>query len=406
MAFVILGMRCYTPALFSLALSAAAQTWSQLPDFPGTARDDAASFTIGNKIYVGTGMDVGFQLTNDWWCFDTQTEIWAPIAAMPTTPRQYCTGFTIVDTGYVFGGVDANGALDQLWAYHPEQDTWEQKASIPAEARYACVAVTGFYTNAIVATGMLASGVPTNEAWKYQAAVDAWEAIASVPGPARHRAACFLDGGGMRIVGGADVDNNALSDSWSYPIWFETGEWYTAPNLPAPRYGADGSGDYVTVLTGGATSASEFHDETWILNGNAWSAVEAFPGSPRRGGVGAAGMSTSPWLTRFYYGTGSDLGSRYKDWWMLEFPVSVAEHSSGSLALFPVPANSSLIIRMQAPSAWQIWRLFGWDGRLLMQGPVGAANIELSTASLVSGSYMVHLVGIHGTATERFTVIH
>ena len=165
-------MRRLAPALLLFALSVSAQTWTQLPDFPGNARDDAATFTIGNRIYVGTGMDVGFQLTNDWWCFDTQTELWSPIAAMPTTSRQYGTAFTIADTGYVFGGVDVSGALDQLWAYYPEQDAWEQKASIPAEARYACVAVTGFYTNAIVATGMLASGSPTNEAWKYQAVTD------------------------------------------------------------------------------------------------------------------------------------------------------------------------------------------------------------------------------------------
>lgn len=351
-------------------------------------------------------MDAGFQLTNDWWCFDTQTESWAPIAAMPNTSRQYCTAFTIADTGYVFGGVDANGALDQLWAYHPGQDSWEQKASIPAEARYACVAVTGFYTNAIIATGMLASGVPTNEAWKYHADTDTWEGITSVPGPARHRAACFLDDSGMRIVGGADVDNNALSDSWSYPIWFETGEWYTAPDLPAPRYGADGSGDNMPVVTAGATSNSEYYDDTWFLEGPTWSVVEAFPGGPRRGGVAAGGMSTSPWNSRFYYGTGSDPGLRYKDWWMLEFPVGITEKETEAFSLSPVPADVLLTVRTDGSNTWETWALAGSDGRVLLNGTMSRNSTEIPTGTMAPGVYLLSLSGIHGTATKRFTVMH
>jgi N-acetylneuraminic acid mutarotase len=81
----------WIPALLTLATSA--QTWTQLPDFPGTARDDAATFTINDKIYVGTGMEVGWGLTTDWWCFDRATASWTAIAPLPAAPRQYCTGF-------------------------------------------------------------------------------------------------------------------------------------------------------------------------------------------------------------------------------------------------------------------------------------------------------------------------
>ncbi len=112
-----------------------AQTWQQLPDFPGTARDDAASFVLHGTIYVGTGFEAGFNLTNDWWRFDPNTDTWTAVASMPTTPRQYCTAFTIADTGFVFGGIDAFGAMSELWAYYPDQDVWEQRASLPDEAR-------------------------------------------------------------------------------------------------------------------------------------------------------------------------------------------------------------------------------------------------------------------------------
>src|SRR5436189_985307 len=99
---VVSGMRIPCSTLSLVTLSAFAQTWTQLPDFPGTARDDAASFSIGGKVYVGTGMDVGFSLTNDWYAFDTWTETWDVTSPLPGTSRQYCSGFSINDFGYLF----------------------------------------------------------------------------------------------------------------------------------------------------------------------------------------------------------------------------------------------------------------------------------------------------------------
>ncbi len=51
---------------------------------------------------MGTGREVGFGYTNDWFCYDLGAESWSAISSDFTTPRQYCTPFTIADTGYVF----------------------------------------------------------------------------------------------------------------------------------------------------------------------------------------------------------------------------------------------------------------------------------------------------------------
>lgn len=382
-----------------LCVACTAQTWQQLPDFPGTARDDAASFVAGGKIYVGTGFEVGFNLTNDWWCFDPTTEAWSAVAPMPTTGRQYCTGFNIADTGYVFGGLDANGALAELWSYHPDTDQWQQRAPIPAEARYASVAVEGFYTNAIVATGMLASGMPTNEAWKYDTDTDAWQQIAPVPGPSRHRAACFLDDGGMRIVGGADSLFNALSDSWSYPIWFETGLWYTAPALPEPRYGADGSGGHVSILTAGA-SGSSFNDDTWLLWGADWIAIAPFAGGPRRGGVGASGSTAQFWNVEFYYGLGLDSSlQRHNDWWRLVQPVGIAENSALELLCHPNPVNDLLQLPGTRPN--DRMRIVDAVGREYIIPFAGVRSLDVSR--LAPGVYSVVVTDSAGRVrTARF----
>src|SRR5882672_7516282 len=119
-------MRGLASLLLVTAHSLCAQLWEQLPDFPGTARDDAASFTLGTDVYVGTGMEVGWGLTNDWWRFDGEEHQWEQITSLPATPRQYCTTFTIGSKGYVFGGLDANGPLNELWVYDPLADSWSQ----------------------------------------------------------------------------------------------------------------------------------------------------------------------------------------------------------------------------------------------------------------------------------------
>ncbi len=399
-------MRLLAPLLLICA-PAAAQTWTQLPDFPGSARDDAASFTIGTRIYVGTGMDAGFQLTNDWWSFDMETEQWTSIASMPATPRQYCTGFTVVDTGYVFGGVDANSPLDQLWAYHPELDSWEQKASIPAEARWACVAVTGYYTNAIVATGMLASGAPTNEAWKYHADIDSWEAIAPVPGPARHRAACFLDGGGMLIAGGADSTFTALSDVWSYPIWFETGQWNPQTPLPAPRFGADGSWGITAALVGGTTgNTPDLVEATaWRYNFSAWPSLPDFPPGPRRGGAASAGTG-SAWTSTLYYGTGSDNTVRYHDWWKLDFGVGLMEPSAaGRIELYPNPADAVLSFRTYPSDARTVdLSVFDLSGRILLQKRIKAVTNTVNVSTLANGGYVLKVQNASKVWCARFVI--
>lgn len=369
--------------------------WAQLPDFPGSARDDAASFTINGVIYVGTGMEVGWGLTNDWYAFDTQSNTWSAIAPLPATPRQYCTAFALADTGYLFGGVDANGALNELWAYDPVLDEWSPRASLPAEARYACAAAVG-WGYGIIATGMLESGVPTKQAWKYHPPGDQWEAMNPVPGPSRHRATAFQDGGGVCIVGGADSMFVALSDAWSYPVWFETGEWYSAPDLPAPRYGARSGPDNTMVAVGGASDASSFHAEAWSAYGGTWEALAPFPGGPRRGGVGAGTESTQFWASSFFFGLGlsGDL-ERKKDWWKLDLVLPVSELSSGRLSIYPNPSNSQLNIS-GLPAGPKRLRLVDPQGVVAYES-IFSDPATVATEGLPPGMYVVSVLEGNGT---------
>ncbi|MCB0811367.1 MAG: hypothetical protein KDB96_18965, partial [Flavobacteriales bacterium] len=189
--------------------------WYQLPDFPGTARDDAAAFAIGTDVFVGTGMEVGWGLTQDWYRFDGITWQWSSMAALPSSPRQYCSAFTLDNPddghGYLFGGLDANGPLNELWRYDPTTNSWAQMASLPGEPRYAAVAFHGGY----VVTGLLQDGNATNELWRYEPSTDTWQQLTSIPGTPRHRA-CADNLLGPSVIGGADTAYTALADCWTY----------------------------------------------------------------------------------------------------------------------------------------------------------------------------------------------
>ncbi|MBK9174945.1 MAG: hypothetical protein IPM46_01145 [Flavobacteriales bacterium] len=86
----------------------------------------------------GTGMQVGWSLTNDFWRYDSFSQTWSPSTTLPASPRQYCTAQSLFSQGYLFGGLDASGPLSELWSFDSGSQSWIQRASLPGAGRYAC----------------------------------------------------------------------------------------------------------------------------------------------------------------------------------------------------------------------------------------------------------------------------
>lgn len=326
-------------------------------------------------------------LRNDWFKFNIATSTWSPIASMPCSPRQYCTAMCTGTKGYVFGGLDANGPLNELWEYDPSNDSWTQKTSLPAPGRFACVAVC-MYTSCVLATGMMANNQPTNEAWKYDPVTDSWSVLNPVPGPPRHRAA-VVDGAGLLVVGGADQNFAPLQDAWNYPIYFETGQWYPEPDLPAARYGADGGGTGSYSVVGGAGAGGVFSDSAWAYEGTFWRSLPQFPGGGRRGGVGAVDVTSMS--MNMYYGLGLDQNSqRHQDWWVLDPVNSVQEFPEQELGVFPDPATDVLNLRWYVNSEVHVL-IHDELGRVLLRN-ASMLPCSLSIGHLPSGVYSVSII--------------
>jgi len=381
-------------------IDASAQGWTQLSPFPGTARDDAASFAIGEKVYVGTGRDVNFALRADWFVFDMIEQNWEPIAELPASGRQYCSTFTDGVYGYLFGGVDDSSPLNELWRYDPMVDTWQQMSSLPGTARWASVS----FDDGMVCTGLFEGGIPTNECWHYDVATNTWSQRADLPGVGRHRAAG--SGANTMVIGGMDPDGNVLNDVLQYDSSSDT--WASVPiTLPAERFGGDAVFEPIqgtTYFLAGASSNNTFHDDMWMFNGGGWEFLPPFPGGDRRGGVIATG-APYPNAQYIYYGTGVDDVQRYGDWWVyVNLSESIREHPSARLRVYPEPSQG--IIWMDLPQEWSMvpYRITDTAGRPTAQGTILAGE-ALDMSGHAPGRYIITLDMKGDLRHGHFTII-
>ncbi|MEJ0030685.1 MAG: hypothetical protein WDO15_10100 [Bacteroidota bacterium] len=94
-----------------------ANTWSSLHDLNGSARDLAAAFSIGSKVYVGTGL-VQSTLTplKDVWEYDIAGDTWTQKNDFGGAVRIGAVGFAINGKGYIaLGGDLAGNAYNDIW---------------------------------------------------------------------------------------------------------------------------------------------------------------------------------------------------------------------------------------------------------------------------------------------------
>ena len=382
---------------FASALSclAAAQfQWEQLPDFLGTARDDAAAFSIDCDVYVGTGMQVGWSLTNDFWRYDSFSQTWSPSTTLPASPRQYCTAQSLFSQGYLFGGLDASGPLSELWSFDPGSQSWIQRASLPGAGRYACgsfVLANSLY----ICGGIIAGGTALNELWKYDPFTDSWEQRSSLPGVGRHRMAT-AEGG--FVAGGADSSYAPLDECWQYNSFGD--QWASLPALPEGRFGGSGASWLSGILfVAGAIDNATFRASAFHYTGAGWELSEAALPSERRGGVVAVSGCAGGW-NFLNYGLGLDgTMARRNDWFGTSFAFSIGEQSPSSFSVIPNPATEA--IRLPEGMSYNEAIIINAQG--VVVGRISEnRGLALPVHHLSAGAYLLRLRLNEGFSTARF----
>src|SRR5207247_1299517 len=98
----------------------ATNTWTEKADFGGTAIYRATGFCIGNKGYIGTGVDDGSSDVKDFWEYDPATNTWTQKADFGGTARDEAVGFSIDGKGYIGTGESLSGTFyKDFWEYTP-----------------------------------------------------------------------------------------------------------------------------------------------------------------------------------------------------------------------------------------------------------------------------------------------
>lgn len=158
--------------------------WSELAEFPGRERANAAGFTIDGRGYLGSGTYNGVChcYMDDFWLFDPESGSWEQKAPMGGGPRGHGLGFSVDGKGYIGGGwrtVDHGyysntEVTDDLWEYDTDADQWNQKNNLPVKTSTSHAAIVTVNNTAYLLTE---SGL-----YEYQPADDQWIAKAQYPG--------------------------------------------------------------------------------------------------------------------------------------------------------------------------------------------------------------------------------
>jgi N-acetylneuraminic acid mutarotase len=304
----------YLLLFFSLrCLCSVAQDWQQLPDFPGSSRDDGVGFILGDTAFFGTGCTpwwttqgdfYGLDLTtdtwfntaslpageerqyacaftssgnkafvfggyngsvflNDLWCYNASNNEWTTKSPLPSFGRSGASCFVLNDTAYIVGGKSAsNFALDEVWAYSIASDSWNQKNNFPFGPRWRASSI-GFDNKGYLLFGRDSTNTFHNDLYSFDPNLNAWEFVSVFPAQGRSHAALFSISNFLYICFGIDSNQNTHNDLWRYDLI--SNSWNTLPGLPSigRRGGMTVSTDVELYYTTGIDENNQRLNETW-----------------------------------------------------------------------------------------------------------------------------------------------
>lgn len=381
-----------TAAFFVFVSFVSCQNWEEVTPFPGSARDDGVAFSINGLGYAGTGRDLGFSYTNDFYSFDPATEEWSPIAPLPAAGRQYCGRFSIADTGYVVCGISPEGYLNELWAYHPDTDTWTQKSSYPGKARSSPIAFA-IAGKAYVGTGRNGDTY-FDDFWEYDPATDGWSPINNFPGGKRFEALGMAIGA-FGYAGLGRLQSDTITNDW-WQFNPESGEWNQKVNFPgATRYYAiesamNGRG----MVAGGQDENLTYRNEAYSYNpiDDSWTAL---PPLPFGGTKGTFAFSVN---SDFFIGTGINSQNVRQN---RLYKMEVRASQELNFTIYPNPFQNALRVSSSASQIRKA-RIYSINGSIVLEKflPVPTQLITLYLSTLADNIYFIELEWENGKTTR------
>ncbi|MGZ2368418.1 IPT/TIG domain-containing protein [Ancylomarina sp. YFZ004] len=197
------------------------KNWTQKTNFPGARRDGAASFSIGNGIYIGIGAD--FEpyseiVYRDFYCFDPLSNSWTRIEDLGIEKywgRTETSTFVINDVAYLLGGARHTGMHD-VWAYSTNTKEWSRVADFPNAMSY----TSSFSLNGkgYIANGASVGGSETKYCWEYIPENNEWSRTDNIGYKGRFGGFAFVINNTAYVGGGSGGSYNDLTEYELYRL--------------------------------------------------------------------------------------------------------------------------------------------------------------------------------------------
>ncbi len=321
----------------------------------------AASFTVNNVAYIGTGLDpltpgvkqtalfkyTPTALSTASAGLDSAVGTWTQVQSFPGQARSNAVGFSIGNTGYIGSGLASDGltALADFFAYNPSGNSWLQVASIQDSSgfhpRFSAAAFS-FDTTAYVLMGTDGKDY-LGDTWRYSATTNKWVQNPSCPGNPRSGAISFVYNNQGYLVTGYTPGSRWAVGNLAYDFWrftpgsdSSTTAWTRLNDI----YNTNSAGfdnGYTSIIrqngcgflilgqpkgdkayiTLGETNGTDI-TSTWEYDfvSDLWTPKSSFTGTPRRSATGFTLSGTVPSsdgaaTTRGFVAVGLNEGSTF-----------------------------------------------------------------------------------------------
>lgn len=367
--------------------------WIQVADFGGTERDDIVTFTCQERAFAGSGMEVGYQVTKDFYEYKADLNQWVAIANLPGEARQHCFNFSFQNYACVYAGLNqAGNDLKDGFLYNPVNNTWQLVSPYPGSGSSSCAATT-IGNKGYAGLGRSNQSIVHNDWWQYNSDSNIWVQKANFPGMARTLAACFECNGFIYVAGGIDANEFGLGDVWQYNP--QNDSWLAISSLLIQPVGSAASCKVkqVAAIVGGYDGQTVYTSHAMLFDGFniTWNNLPAIPVNGARKGSKAFSVNGELYVT---CGITSD-NTRLKSTWKYDQINSFESYSKSGhvFNLYPNPASESfeISVSQEYNSLIKNYTISTLTGQNIKSGkiPEGSNSETIFTTEIHPGFYWI-----------------
>jgi hypothetical protein len=375
-----------------------------MADFDGPGRYLASGFAIGNKGYIGLGIDNELIHYYDFWEYDNESGAWTQKSDFPGDISGKSIGFSIGNIGYI-----ATDESHNFWEYDPEADTWTRKADYPGCA----VAAVSF---SIGTKGYIATGCYSRDLWEWDGdtsspAYNTWTQKAPFPPMAGRYGAAGFSIGTNGYVGTGTNGNEELNDLWEWdgdtssPAY---NTWAQKASLPSwDRVYAVGFsiGDQGYIGTGDNGWYGLLLNDLWKWDpaNDTWSQMPDLPGLGRNAAV-AFTIGEAAYLGTGWAGTPAP---NLKEFWQYCdtcFVGIIDPGKTNQILIGPNPSSDWIFVRTVWTKGESVVELYS-AGISLVLREVFKEKIRISVSELPAGVYFLFVKNLAGVSSTKIIVL-